>query len=133
MPDDTIISLNFVKPQQGEDLCAWFTNVETLLSRLTQHLIVPADKVNQSQVYERSALQPGVDDRDKIWIKTSQPYGLGFFAGGQWNVSPAIPAGLIYAQDARNDVPQGFREVSEDRQQNLGLPALSTARWIEST
>lgn len=132
MPDDVTISLKFVKPRPSETVCTWLSNPETLLGKLTQHLVVPGDSINKRQFFVYSATQPGQDDQDKIWVKTSSPYGIGFFAGGSWQVAYSIPPGLIYSMSNLDDIPLGFSEVSTSEAAAIGLPALSGGRYVKS-
>lgn len=132
MPEDITISLSFAKPRPSETICRWLADPETLLAKLSQHLSIPADRVNKKQYFVTSATQPGQDDQDKVWIKTSSPYGIGFFAGGTWQVSYAIPKTLISVQNAQDDIPLGFRELSGEERQAIGLPALSQGRYVKS-
>lgn len=132
MPEDITISLSFAKPRPSETICRWLADPETLLAKLSQHLSIPAERVNKKQYFVTSATQPGQDDQDKLWIKTSSPYGIGFFAGGSWQIAFSIPTGLIYVQNTADDIPLGFKELTTKEREAIGLPALSQGRYVKS-
>lgn len=132
MPDDITIALKFKNPRQAETICTWLTDPKTLLGKLTQHLVVPGENINKKNFFVYSATQPGQDDQDKVWIKTSSPYGIGFFAGGAWQVAYSTPPTLIYAQSQADDIPLGFTELTTSERSSIGLPVLTGGRWVKS-
>ncbi len=132
MPEDLTINLQFVKPRTSETICRWLADPESLLAALTQHLVIPADRVNKKQYFVYSPTQPGTDDQDKVWIKTSSPYGIGFFAGGSWQVSYSIPSGLIYIVANTSDVPLGFRALTDGEVTAIGLDELTGGKYVVS-
>lgn len=132
MPDDITINIQYVKPRPGESICRWNESPETLLAKLVQHLVVPADKINKKSFFVYSPAQPGAEDQSKIWIKTSAPYGIGFFAGGLWNVAYSIPPGLISIQSTGQDLPPGYRALTDQEIEAIGLEPLKLGRYVVS-
>lgn len=132
MPEDTQVPILYAKPRQNEQICRWLQNPETLLAKLIEHLSVQGSQLNSNSFIVESPQQPGADDRGKIWKKTSAPYGIGFFASGEWRLVYTIPPGLIYAMSSADNTPAGFRELSGAEISSLGLPGLSLGKWVQS-
>lgn len=130
MPEDNVIPINYVKPRQGEQVCRWLASPEDLLAKLAQHLSVPADRVNRKNFIVKSTTIPGAEDQDKIWVKTSSPFGIGFFAGGVWQVAYSVPSGLIFPISWQTSTPQGFRELTPNEIGTIGLTPLQNGKWI---
>lgn len=100
-------------------------------SWLVRHLSIDAEQLNsiaESVVF--SGTEPTAQDAKKIWVKTSTPYGIGFFAGGQWRVINDWPKyGLFHVPDDVS-TPTYIKTLSEAEITARGLQSVDGFKWV---
>ncbi len=98
---------------------------------LSRILSIDASKIAETQEIIYSDLQPTGNDQNKIWIKTSEPIGLGLPTGDVYSIIYQYPPGipLLWTKSA-STVPQYMRELSETELTDYKLTAPDKGVWV---
>lgn len=99
-----------------------------LLMFLVKNVSVDAeqlDAIGESVVFQ--ANQPSTDNTKKIWVKTSAPYGIGYFSGGKWRVSYEYSPHAIHEFPEGVEIPSYMSQLSKADATARGLD--SSYRW----
>lgn len=92
------------------------------LAFLVKHVSVDAEQL--ASLGESIVFQPGepsLDNNKKIWVKTSAPYGIGYFSGGKWRLSYEYPRHAIMELPDGLDVPTFITQLSDSDAEARGL------------
>ena len=77
-----------------------YPNPSAFFAAISSFLFVDSEKLGDSSGVIFSDTQPSATDNAKIWLKTSEPYAVGFFAGGSYRLfyqyPPNVP--LLFPQ-----------------------------------
>jgi hypothetical protein len=134
MPEEPVLNLEF--SQDKERALSWesFPHPNALLQWLVQHLFVNTAKIQTSSQIILSAAKPSAADATKLWLKTSEPYAIGFVAGGSYKMFWQFPDTSPFLWTKTNQgLPQGVTQltVSELTKFSLSNPAnLSNGFWV---
>lgn len=134
MPDDAFRPLSVANPGPNESLCDALSDEtgKKLLDFLARHIGIPESETTFNSNFITSPSTPGTEDRGRIWIKNSAPFGLGIFASGEWQILYSIPLGSYVVFPADQTPPPGYRSITETTRASLGLPTLgSQLKWIQ--
>ena len=100
-----------------------------LIAFLVKHVSVDAeqlDAIGESVVFQANA--PSSDETKKIWVKTSAPYGIGYFAGGAWRVSYEFPPHAIMQWPEGKEIPPYLTKLGSSDAEARGLSGDFT--WV---
>lgn len=68
---------------------------------------------------------PKGEDRGKIWLKTSFPYGIGRLIDGQWRIDYGLcgyPVDTPFLHKSIDVKPEGLKELSDADLTKYGIP-----------
>lgn len=136
MPQDPTVILRFKKANPVEpdkswedpELCESPTKFAEWLTRV---LFIDAANFSAISGVTRSSTPP--DDTSTIWAKTSSPYGMGVYAGGQWHVFYDHPANTPFLWDTSvRPVPSYIGIIDSSQHATMGLltPTGSNWKWV---
>lgn len=57
-----------------------------LLKALSEHFAVDAGPTVQNRQFIFTNNVPGPEDRDKVWVKLTEPYAVGYFINGEYQM-----------------------------------------------
>ena len=97
---------------------------------LTQILFVDAEKVLALKEITFSQEEPTGDDRGKIWIKLTEPIGIGLPIAGDYSMIHQYPKNvpMLYS----GVIPDYMRKLSGDELEDFGLqdPPKDGTNWV---
>lgn len=121
MPEELTLPLQSVTPDEALDMCDITRDPVSLLTFLVRHLGVDGGTVSDASAVVSSASEPGAADRDKVWLKTSSPPGVGVFANGVWNIIYPYPPNVALPWVGSGSPPSYMRTVSDSEKANIGF------------
>lgn len=93
-------------------------------------LSVDGSKIAELQEIIYSDLQPTGDDQKKIWVKTSEPIGLGLPAGDTYKIIYQYPPDVpILWMKSEATLPSYMRALTETEMDNCNLTAPKKGLW----
>lgn len=109
-----------------QELCG--DNVTEFLENLSKRLIVNVTTNNFDNIII-SSKTPKAEDRNKIWIKTSFPYGIGFMVDEGYLMDYGLsqyPVRIPFMALPEDMIPLklGVSELSESEITQYGIPAI---------
>jgi hypothetical protein len=136
MPQDPAITIKFRKANpidpdktwEDSDLCE---SPESFADWLTRVLFIDAADFSKVAGVTRSATAP--EDSSTIWAKTSDPFGIGIYAGGQWVVIYQYPTNTPFLWDTSvKPVPTYISIIDPSQHASRGLltPTSSNWKWV---
>ena len=112
---------------ESPEICEGPASFAQLLTRL---LFVDAGDFAKIVGVIRSDGKPSSADTNKIWAKTSAPYGIGVYAGGRWQVSYQHPQNSPFLWDTSvTSVPTYISAMTASAVTGAGLTAPTDAKW----
>lgn len=126
--------LPLVASKDVEGLRSW-EGMETpsdLVRLMASRLSVDPNQLEQFNEVVYTDVQPP-SNTSKIWIKTSQPIGIGIPSGGTYHILYQYPPNVPFLYVHADDIPQYLRELtaSELDKYNLTAPDEgSNASWV---
>lgn len=102
---------------------------KSLLAFIARYLFIELPSEVKS-LFVISEKTPHGEDRSKIWIKTSFPYGIGKMIDGEWKMDYGLsgyPVGMPFIHSSISPLLEGMRELSNADITNYGLPPLSSS------
>lgn len=106
-------------------------NPETFIQELASRLMIETETLQQSIIISDST--PKANDRRKIWIKTSWPYGIGMLIAGEFRMDYGMSgypqnAPFLAKDSDMSSPPDNIRKISQEESENYGLPLIRTAK-----
>jgi hypothetical protein len=126
MPDSAFIPLSTAIPGPNESICKALADESglELIKFLARNMGIPSAQLGSGTIFVYSPTPPGADERNRVWIKTAAPFGIGIFAGGEWQLITAYPIGAYLMWPASRSVPPGAVQLTNTDITNAGLPTL---------
>lgn len=134
MSDEASLPLEYVPSPTRLDWCQ-FQRPEDFLKLIPDLFRVNAEGIYQTMPAIASDVTPGNEHLDKIWVKTSEPPGIGIPSGGKFNVIYQYPVSVPFIADFGNsNIPIGVTELSPEDIASKGLTpinkdATNPAKW----
>lgn len=137
MPDDPLLKLLRVRNPEPERRWEEMPTPDEVLTWMLSHLAVDARALKPFAGVIVSGSVPLKENRGKLWVKTSEPVGVGVFVNGQWQMTYKYPpnTAFLWTQGANKIPATGYIfQLSEAEVTELGLPAIAegkTGIWVE--
>lgn len=133
MPDDPVLPLKLqtANPLDAEktwDDPQFCESPYQFAQFLIRILFVDAGDFAKLSGVVRQDGTPAADDQNKIWAKTSEPYGVGVYSGGQWQVIYSIPTDTPFLT-RQSPLPAYLNPLSASDLSDAGLTAPSGGGW----
>jgi len=136
MPEDPTVILKFRKANPIEPDKTWedpalCQSPSSFAEWLTQVLFIDASDFGKIAGVTRSASPP--TDPSTIWAKTSLPYGVGVYSGGEWTVAYKHPQRTPFLWDSTAaPIPTYISVIDPSAQAAMGLltPTGTAWKWV---
>ena len=135
MPADPVLKLQFQSANPLNKDLTWedpefCKSPASFAEALTRLLFVDAGDFSKLSGVVRSDSKPSSSDTDKIWAKTSEPQGIGIYAGGEWIISYPHPQDTPFLWDeSKGSVPPYINPMSDSDIGGAGLNEPTADKW----
>lgn len=135
MPANPVLSLQLLVAKPPETDQSWDSGNAgrspfDLALFLQKILFVDAGEFAKLTGVIRQSGQPQPEDTNKLWIKTSEPIGVGVYSGG-WQViyefTPHAP--MLWDTNKRGPLPLYMARMTSSQMSGAGLTEPTDERW----
>jgi hypothetical protein len=99
------------------------------LKEIARRLFVPIDTDKISENIIISPNIPSAENRSKLWVKTSWPYGVGFIANGEYQMdygASGYPVGIPFLRQSISPKPAYVTELGDLKLKEFGMEDMQT-------
>lgn len=114
-------------PEPIKDWASLCKDPDTFLKEVANRLVAKGSYTPDGIIISDTV--PSTANRRKLWIKTSQPYGIGFVVEGSYKMdygmSGMVPdTPFLRVKTLMDPLPNNVRTISDSEATTLGLPKL---------